>query len=274
MAYAGFDRADCPDLAMMARLKAETNLEFCGFYLPAPSQRGTTWRGKRAALVAQGWGIAAIFVGQQVTGPGARNVTAEQGSIDGARADAAMAVEGFAPGSWVYLDLENGPPLTQAQVEYVRAWSSAVERGFYRAGVYCSYMFAAQVQSLLPSARLWVFHVPSVAAHPVDGTTFPTPDPKTSGFAGAVIWQRADEARLTAFDNLACDLNSAMMRDPGAPADLHAPAPRPPAPIPAPPDIPPPLPLPSHSTGVLWPWLVLVAIVGLAIGVLVWEHFR
>ena len=269
MAYAGFDRSDCPPLAMMARLKRETNLEFVGFYLSAPSHPVTTWSGKRAALVAQGWGTAALFVGQQVTGPGSHHVTMIQGQVDSIRACQAMHTEGFPAGSWVYLDLENGPPFTDAQKEYVGAWVDGVEDLGFRAGVYCSYLFAAQVALLRPSARIWVFHVKQVTAHPVNGTLFPVPDPKVSGYHDAVAWQFDDEARLTAFGNLACDLDSAAMRDPSAPdavaprpAPIPAPADvRPPAPFPAPPDVPLPVPLPAPSAPVVWPWLLLGAIV-------------
>jgi hypothetical protein len=215
MAYAGFDRADCPEISFMAKLKAETNLAWCGFYLPAPSQAGTTWKGKRAALVAQGWGLAPVYVGQQVTGPGSHLVTAEQGTLDGAHAAQAMAAEGFPQKSWVYLDLENGPPLPYEQRDYVGAWVDAVEVNGYCAGVYCSFMLAANIASLRPSARIWAFHVRTTSAHVVGGTTFASPDPATSGFAGASIWQLDDEARI--MGGLAVDLDSAAMRDPSAP---------------------------------------------------------
>ncbi len=217
MTYAGFDRADCPPLDMMARLKKETNLEWCGFYLPAPSQSGVTWRGKRAALTAQGWGFAPIFVGQQVTGPGSKNVTTTQGAADGVRACADMKAEGFPAGSWVYLDLENGPPFTTAQRGYVGAWIDAVRAGGFNAGVYCSYLFAGEVAALRQGVRLWVFHVQTVSPHPVSGKAFPTPDMKACGYPQASIWQRDDEARLWDFGQLACDLDVSIMRDPSAP---------------------------------------------------------
>lgn len=230
MAFAGFDRADCPPLDMMSRLKKETNLNWCGFYLPAPSQPGRTWIGKRAALVAQGWGLAPIFVGQEITGPGSHNTTLAQGTADGARACKALAAEGFPPGSWVYLDLENGPPFTVAQQAYVGAWVDAVEAGGYGAGVYCSFLFAAAVHLLRPSVRIWVFHVTTVASHVVAGNAFPSPNPVTSGYPAASIWQRDDSAVLTAFGDLLVDLDVSIYQDPGAPAQTSSPAPVPVAP--------------------------------------------
>lgn len=220
MSYAGFDRADCPEISFMAKLRAETNLVWCGFYLPAPSQQGTTWRAKRAVLAAQGWGFAPVYVGQQVVGPGSHLVNAEQGTIDGAHACVAMSAEGFPQKSWVYLDLENGPPLGAAQRDYLAAWVDAVEVNGYCAGVYCSFMLAAQVAALRPSARIWVFHVRTVSPHIVGGTTFASPDPAQSGFPGAVLWQHDDEARI--MGGLAVDLDSSSVRDPSAPAGMMA----------------------------------------------------
>lgn len=217
MAYAGFDRADCPDLTVMSRLRYGSNFSWCGYYLKAPSQPGVTWKGKRSALLAQGWGLAPIFVGQQTIGPGSHTVTADQGRSDGLQACADMAAEGFPFGSWVYLDLENGPPFSNVQSGYVEAWAAAVESGGFEAGVYCSFLFARQVQNLLPAARIWVYHVPSTTPHVVAGTVFPSPEPSTSGFPDAVIWQHDDEARLVAFGNLACDLDSSVYSDPSAP---------------------------------------------------------
>jgi len=228
MAYAGFDRADCPEISFMAKLKAETNLAWCGFYLPAPSQAGTTWKGKRAALVAQGWGLAPVYVGQQVTGPGSHLVTAEQGTLDGAHAAQAMSAEGFPQKSWVYLDLENGPPLSYEQRDYVGAWVDAVEVNGYCAGVYCSFMLAANI-ARAARVRIWAFHVRTTSAHVVGGTTFPSPDPATSGFAGASIWQLDDEARI--MGGLAVDLDSASMRDPSAPVQSIAVAAAKPMPV-------------------------------------------
>lgn len=278
MAYAGFDRADCPDMMMMARLRRETNLVWCGFYLPAPSQRGSTWIGKREPLAKLGWGLAPIFVGQQTTGPGAKTVTAQQGLTDGLRAADALEKEGFPPGTWVYLDLENGPPLSFAEREYVGAWVDAVNAGHYRAGVYCSYLIAGEIAQARPAVRIWVFHlrVKAIIPHSVAGAIFDAPDPAKSGYPGASIWQHDDEARLTQFGMLACDLDSATMPDPGAPL-LAAPSAPPVRPSPPPPpDTPTPSPsgpqTPTVSRGLLYLALGGAALVAALIAL--WMHFR
>jgi hypothetical protein len=48
---AGFDRAAFPGETEMDWLKANTNFQWCGYYLGGPSFRGpSTWLGKRAFL--------------------------------------------------------------------------------------------------------------------------------------------------------------------------------------------------------------------------------
>ena len=238
MAYAGFDRADFPSLDFMARLKSETNLVWCGYYLHAPSQPATTWRGKRAALAAQGWGFAPIYVGQQITGPGSHDVTEAQGARDGADAADQMRAEGFPLGSFVFLDLENGPPFTGAQQGYVGAWIDAVRAHGFGAGVYCSFLFALTVDALRPDVRMWVFRVTTTRPHPVAGRVFPVPEPGVSGFKGAHLWQRDDEARLSGFGDLAIDLNSSLYADPSAPVSPAKIAPPPTPAIPSPAEYP------------------------------------
>lgn len=239
MIYAGFDRAACPSLDMMARLKKNTNLVWCGYYLPAPSQSGAGWTGKRAALVAQGWGLAPIFVGQQVVGPGSHAVSAAQGGLDGDRACAAMHAEGFPSGSFVYLDLENGLPFTTQQRAYVGAWTDAVTAAGFRPGVYCSHTFAKEVSTMRPRARIWAFRVATVDRRPVDGLRFPTPDPKDV-CSVAVMLQRAMNVELTGFDNLVVDLDCSTMRDPSAPESAVEPQVATAPPVDDPGPLPPP----------------------------------
>lgn len=95
--HAGFDRSDYPGDAVMAWLKANSNLVWCGYYFGvAPSHSGTSWMGKRAQLVAAGWGIAPLYVGEQVIGPGSENPSAAKGTTDGDEAVKFMQDEGFA----------------------------------------------------------------------------------------------------------------------------------------------------------------------------------
>lgn len=217
--YAGFDSSGYPGDAEMAELKHDTNFAWCGFYLgPAPSHPDTGWMARRATLVKQGWGLAPIYVGQQVTGPGSHVVTAAQGTKDGADAVQLMLRAGFPSGSFVYLDLENGIPFSAVQQAYVATWVDAVMAGGFGAGVYCSFQFAVQVAKLRPKAKIWVFHVRTVSPHAVGGAQFPTPDPSTSGFSGASVWQHDDSAEITIGGKTELvDLDSSDTADPGAP---------------------------------------------------------
>src|SRR5690242_21532661 len=118
--FAGFDSSAFPGLNVTAWLKANTNFVWCSFYLgPAPSHPDAGWMPNRSALVQQGWGIAPLYVGQQVTGPGSKHPSHAQGGADGVDAIALMNSAGFSPGHFVYLDLENGPPFTQPLRDYV-----------------------------------------------------------------------------------------------------------------------------------------------------------
>lgn len=217
-AYAGFDRSDFPGLPVMAWLRANTNLRWCGYYLRAPSHPASSWTGTRAALIALGFGLAPIFVGQETMGPGSHNATAAQGAIDGAVACARMAEEGFPAGSCVYLDMES--PDLPRQAAYIAAWCDGVTSGGFLPGVYTSFLDAAGVHALRPAARIWVFHVRTVQPYGVPGTIFETPDPAASGFVGAIAWQHDDSAIIgcsaAVGGTLLVDLDSASMPDPSA----------------------------------------------------------
>jgi len=218
--FAGFDASSYPGDAVMAWLLANTNLVWCGYYLaPAPSHGDTSWMGKRAALAAAGWGFAPTYLGQQVIRPGSLDPSAANGALDGAQAVSLMQSEGFAPGACVYLDIENGPPLTQLQQDYTSAWCNTVANGGFTPGVYCSHLLAATVQNLCPAARIWAFKVPTNAPHAVTAP-FPTPDPSGCGYAAAQAWQLDQNGTFTlppgVHPPLGMDTSSALTADPSA----------------------------------------------------------
>lgn len=66
--HLGFDTYAYPgDNAMRAWRSAEAPYEWVGYYLPStPCHKGESWSGKRASLTDMGWGLAVIYVGQQV----------------------------------------------------------------------------------------------------------------------------------------------------------------------------------------------------------------
>jgi hypothetical protein len=66
--HLGFDTYAYPgDRAMLAWKQEGAPYEWVGYYLPAaPCHKGDTWGGKRQTLTDMGWGLAVIYVGQQV----------------------------------------------------------------------------------------------------------------------------------------------------------------------------------------------------------------
>ena len=66
--HLGFDTYSYPgDDAMLAWRQDGAPYEWVGYYLPsAPCHKGESWSGKRQTLADMGWGVAVIYVGQQV----------------------------------------------------------------------------------------------------------------------------------------------------------------------------------------------------------------
>jgi hypothetical protein len=219
--FAGFDRSDYPGDAVMTWLLANTNLLWCGYYLaPAPSHPDQSWMTRRAALADAGWGIAPIYVGRQVTGPGTPSPDGTNGATDGADAVQLMTNEGFAPGAAVYLDLENGPPINDAQAAYIAAWCDAVAGGNFLPGVYCSHLLALNVHLLRSETVIWAFNVNTTQSHPVPAP-YPDPSPAGCGYIGATAWQLGQNCVIKCaaahLGSLVVDLSSASVADPGMP---------------------------------------------------------
>ena len=68
--FAGFDRSDPLTPAQFDWLQANSNAKWVGGYLPSPSHGARTWCGLWQGLKAKGWGLAPVYVGRQVLGPG------------------------------------------------------------------------------------------------------------------------------------------------------------------------------------------------------------
>jgi hypothetical protein len=234
--HAGFDILQYPGTAM-GWLKANTNLVWCGYYLaPAPNRQTSPWKGTLAAI-RQTWGVLPIYVGQQdpSTGHGSyvpsSILTKAQGAIDGTAACTLVANEGFARGSFVYLDWESGG-LGAAGTDYIAAWISTVAAdGRAQPGIYCSHVIAQAIANLIsamkpaPNVRFFCWKVPNANAHPFTGniSSLPEIDPAGCGFAGAQSWQREQQAIVT-FPNgapvhsLTMDFSTSSLADPGLPA--------------------------------------------------------
>ena len=238
--YAGFDSLSYPGADAMDWLSANTNLQWCGYYLaPAPNRPTSQWTGQYNTIKDK-WGALAIYVGQQDPRTAhdndnyqpSSNLTAAQGAADGTSACDLVANEGFPTSSFVYLDWEYGGLLdADGAADYVTAWISAVVAdGRAEPGIYCSHNSAQAIVNVIdtinptPNVRFWCWKVPDANKHPFQGdlSSIPAIDPAGCGFAGAQTWQREQNATVTFPDGapvatLDMDFSTSALASPSAP---------------------------------------------------------
>jgi len=222
--FAGMDKSDYPGDRVMESLIRTTNLDWTGFYLtPAPSQgHQLGWMPKHKFLRSLGWGLAPIYVGRQEPSiPRAdHRMTPENGKIDGTHAAQLAAAAGFPPRSVVYLDFENGPPLTKKATAYYVAWAEALRLGGFSPGVYCLHGLAVGLRAAVPDGLIWAVNY-SKFSKKLFSSPFPQPDPDRSGVPGATMWQLIGNVFVEYVDNVTgtkqkvfVDLNSSVTKDP------------------------------------------------------------
>ena len=166
--FPGFDTSLYPgDATMTAWRYPASPYYWAGYYLPAPCHRDATWTNKYSTLHAMGWGLAAIYVGQQdwtqipqsivVRGASeaaratpsiaefqlavcsASLLSVDQGTNEAADAVSRLKADGFPDGTVVFLDVEFVTSVTPALLDYYRAWIAGVlHDGHYRPGVYAA----------------------------------------------------------------------------------------------------------------------------------------
>ncbi len=221
--FAGFDTSAYPGDHNMTAWKGSSPYGFVAYYLVAPCHHSSSWMGRRAALVAMGWKLLPVYVGQQVAGvsPCSSSVlTGAQGSADAVDAVAKMRSEGFPPGAYVYLDVERTDTFPSNLAAYISAWISAVAATPYRPGIYCHKHNADDVRTAVVAAlaghagiqpRFWV----------VGGTTsqfnIGTSKPTDVGVTFANLWQcPASVSRSFGGVTINIDENVSMWADPAA----------------------------------------------------------
>lgn len=163
--FLGFDTFAYPGDETMRKWKNASPYQWVGYYLPAPCHKDDSWSGTRERLESMGWGIAVIYVGQQVwsgipRNPGVTYITRRVrtggtkkrpryrtvremrrvaiGECAAARVDAAhgrreaqdaierTVAEGFPPGTVIYLDIERVEAMPQRMRDYYIAWTDRV----------------------------------------------------------------------------------------------------------------------------------------------------
>lgn len=236
--YVGFDTHTYPGSAVMHAWKNTPGspYDWVGFYLPSPCHDDKSWTGKRDTLVAMGWGLAVVYVGQQTWGKTPRALTtsqrdalrrrsdcsadlvsADEGTRDGTDAVQRANAEGFPPGAVIFLDLERMETIPAAMRQYYRAWvAQLLANGTFRPGIYAhehnaqtifddvKATFVAAGDTTTP--RFWV----------AGGKGFDTGRaPQDVGYTFAGVWQGViDVARSVAQIKLPVDLNVAAWASP------------------------------------------------------------
>lgn len=204
--FLGFDLNDYPGDDGLPLLR--NTFSFTSYWLNAPpGEKETTWLGTRPKLQAQGFGFVVLFNGRD-----SRNLKSVPDAIRKGESDAADAAvlarhEGFAPGTVIFLDIEEGGRLTPAYYEYVNAWIDGLGKANFRGGAYCSAIPVNEgdggsittfkdIQDHLGGRKLvvWVFND---ACPPSPGCVFPKTPPaiSQSGSSDAALWQFAQSPR-------------------------------------------------------------------------------
>jgi len=213
--YVGFDRNVYPGDAALLALRR--HFDFAGFWITnPPGASRNTWAGRRAALLAQGFGFLVLANGRmdsqiKVATRRAGTTAAALGGQDGTAAVAAAKREGFPTNTVIFLDQEEGGRLLPEQADYLFAWTEAVAAAGFRAGVYGSgqpvgdgpglTITTAQDITQQVAARhlhpiiLWVYQD---ACPPANGCLLTPPALAKSGTPGAELWQYAQSPRRRA----------------------------------------------------------------------------
>ena len=236
--FVGFDTHTYPGTETMKAWKHTPGspYKWVGFYLPAPCHNDESWSGKRDSLVAMGWGLAVVYVGQQTWGRTPRRLTAakraalrkkndcstdllskDEGILNADDAVKRARAEGFPPGAVVFLDLERMESIPAAMRVYYKAWvARMLETRAYTPGIYTH---RHNAESIFADVRQ-VFRAAGDTSTPrfwiAGGKDFNVGKaPQDVGFAFAGVWQGVlDVARSVASIELPVDVNVSAWRSP------------------------------------------------------------
>lgn len=227
--YLGFDCNIYPGDDALPVLRK--TFSFTSYWLGVPpGEKRSTWQGKRELLASQGFGFVVLFNGRESRKLKSSMDARQRGFADAQAAARLARQEGFAKGTVIFLDIEEGGRLPAPYQDYLRAWSEELSQSGLKAGVYCSAMSADEgggvkittaqdIQAHLGS-RPMVFWVYNDACPPSPGCAFPQspPPPESGGFPGAVVWQYAQSPRRKEY-TARCPANYAVNGNCYAPGD-------------------------------------------------------
>jgi hypothetical protein len=211
--YLGFDVASYPGDGVVAWLWGH-GFRISGLYLN--HRRGgpedDSWISRRALLVKAGWGLAPLYLGWQTVNPNGSRASPPGDPMAAAATDAAeaarlMAKAGFAAGSAVYCDIEDGTPPSGACDTYLAALFSGIRTAGFLPAAYCSYLCAPWAAK--KGVACWSFHIP---AHN-EGAIDPGNVPAAAIDAGCIGTQFRQNVHLSGLP-LAIDLDWFSVADP------------------------------------------------------------
>lgn len=208
--YLGFDANDYPGDAALPQFRK--TFFFAGYWLNNPPDADSnSWRGHRPAIAKQGFGFLVLFNGRLERELKSEANARVLGERDASAASAAARHEGFAPGTIIFLDQEEGGSMNAAQMAYLLAWFDAVAASGFRAGIYCSGMPANEGHGEFTitanfirehvGGRQLVYFVYNDACPPAPGCVYlkAAPQPSASGVTFASLWQFAQSPRRRGF---------------------------------------------------------------------------
>jgi hypothetical protein len=217
--YLGFDRNDYPGDAAMKLLRHD--FAFTSYWLsPPPGEKRNTWKGKRELLVSHGFGFLVLYCGRDSSELKTETDAKEKGSQDANASAAAAREEGFAPGTIIFLDIEEGGRLSPAYHEYLGVWSEELKRTGFLAGVYCSGIPVKEEAAVTVTTAedirnqaapheivIWAFND---VCPPSPGCAFPRnpPTPSASGIPYAEVWQFAQSPRQRTHRTLSVEVRT------------------------------------------------------------------
>jgi Domain of unknown function (DUF1906) len=208
--YLGFDANDYPGDVALPQLR--NTFSFAGYWLNnPPDANSNSWPGHRTAIANQGFGFLVLFNGRLERELKSEANARVLGERDASAASTAARREGFAPGTIIFLDQEEGGSMNAAQMDYLLAWFDAVAASGFRVGIYCSAMPANEGHGEFTitanyirehvGTRKLVYFIYNDACPPSPGCVYPktAPQPAASGVPFASVWQFAQSPRRREF---------------------------------------------------------------------------
>jgi hypothetical protein len=208
--YLGFDRNIYPGDAAVPVLRK--SFTFTGYWLsPPPGEKTNTWLGKRKLLHSQGFGFIVLYRGRDSSEFKKSADASQKGTLDARNAATAAKNEGFARGTVIFLDIEEGGRLAELYHAYLRAWTDTLVEAGYRSGVYCSGMpvdegggisiiTADDIRNHIGEREIlyWVYN-DACPTSPGCASMQNPPPPSASGITYASVWQFAQSPRRREF---------------------------------------------------------------------------